>query len=89
MANKAAKRKVASKKRKYSRSSSSNVANEMREGHCKKRTQRKGRQGEEPKASHRYRPVQSSQEREKSPEKDVVPLICRGRSKGTMAVSFS
>src|SRR4029077_8582732 len=41
----------------------------LQEGHCKKRTQRKGRQGEEPKASHRYRPVQSSQEREKARKK--------------------
>jgi hypothetical protein len=43
MAKKAAKRKVASKKRKYSRSSSSNVANEMRR--YKKGTAKSGRGG--------------------------------------------
>jgi Family of unknown function (DUF6496) len=43
MAKKAAKRKVASKKRKYSRSSSSNVANEMRR--YKKGTAKSGRSG--------------------------------------------
>jgi hypothetical protein len=43
MAKKAAKRKVASKKRKYSRSSSSDVANEMRR--YKKGTAKSGRSG--------------------------------------------
>jgi hypothetical protein len=60
----------------------------LEEGDCKKRTRRKGRQGEEPKAGHHYRLVQSSQEGEKSPEKEVVALTCRGHSKGTMAVGF-
>jgi hypothetical protein len=55
MAKKAAKRKVASKKRKYSRSSSSDVANEMRR--YKKGTAKSGRSGKGGKAKSRKQAI--------------------------------
>ena len=92
MAKKAAKRKVASKKRKYSRSSGSDVENDM----CryKKSTAKRGRGGKGGKVKSRKQAIaiglsKARKKGKKSPEKDAVPLICRGHSKGTMAVSFS
>ena len=80
MAKKAAKKKGSSKKRRYSRSSGSDVKDEMRR--YKKGTAKSGPGGKGGKVKSRKQAIaiglSKSQEREKSPEKEVVALTCRG-----------
>ena len=90
MAKKAAKRKVASKKLKYSRSAGSDVENECA---VTRRALQKADAAERAVRSRaESRPSLSAcpklAEGEKSPEKEVVALTCRGQSRGTMAVGF-
>ena len=68
---------MAKKRRKYSRSAGTDVKNEIhryKRGKAKERAGWQRRQGQEPQAGHRHRPVEGAQEGQEGPAKAPVRL---------------